>query len=165
MILALPIAVLVVLVDQITKYLILCNFAIHETLAVFPGFFDLRYIRNTGAAWGMFSGFNTVLVSLSFVMIVVLTVFRKHFITNARIHRVALGLMLGGIIGNLIDRVKWGYVVDFLDFYFQTSHFPAFNVADSAICTGVGLYILAQFLIRDHRTGKANASASDVKNC
>jgi signal peptidase II len=62
------------------------------------------------------------------------------------------GLMLGGIVGNLVDRLRLGYVVDFLDFYWGRHHFPAFNVADSAICTGVGLYILSQFLFARRRT-------------
>jgi signal peptidase II len=160
MILAMPIAVLVVLADQITKYLIIHRFALGESVVVLPGIFDLRYIRNTGAAWGIFSGYNTVLVPLSFVMIILLTVFRRHFVTDAKIHRVALGLMIGGIVGNLIDRVKWQYVIDFLDFYFRTSHFPAFNVADSSICTGVALYILAQFLIKDRPHAGAEELAS-----
>lgn len=132
--------------DQVTKHLVRCTFPLGGGRTLLPGLFDLRYVRNTGAAWGMLSGLNHWLVVLSLVMLVVITVFRRRFLTDSLIHRVALGLMVGGIVGNLVDRMRLGYVVDFLDFYWRTRHFPAFNVADSAICVGVGLYIASQLL-------------------
>ncbi len=144
--LPLCIALAVTLSDQITKVLIRGNFALHESLPIIPGFFDLRYIQNTGAAWGMFAGGHLWLALLSVVMLVVILVFRRSFLTDSLIDRVCLGLIVGGIVGNLIDRVRLQYVVDFLDFYLGPHHFPAFNVADSAICVGVGLYIVSQVL-------------------
>ena len=140
------IIVAVVLLDQITKLAVITRFGLGDHVPVINGFFSLRYIRNTGAAWGMFAGHNAPLIILSIVMLLVIFFSRRQFLYDTRMHKVAGGLMTAGIIGNLIDRVKMGYVIDFLDFYIGQSHFPAFNVADSAICIGVSLYILSQFL-------------------
>ena len=134
------------LLDQATKYVIRRNLNLVEHISVIPGFFDLRHVRNTGAAWGMLSGLGGWLVVFSVVMLLALVVFRRHFMTDSFVHRIAVGLMIAGIVGNLVDRIRLGHVVDFLDFYWRNHHFPAFNVADSAICTGVGLYMLSQFL-------------------
>jgi signal peptidase II len=101
-------------------------------------------VRNTGAAWGLFSGFSGGLILLSFLMLGLLLCFRRHFLSDTRLHRVAAGLMVGGIIGNLIDRMKLGFVIDYVDFFVGSAHFPAFNVADAAICCGVGIYLLTQ---------------------
>ena len=111
-----------------------------------PGFFNLTYVRNTGAAWGMFSGQNVALSALALVMLAALVVFRRKILPPGRVHRVALGLLCGGIVGNLFDRLRLDYVVDFLDFFHRGWHFPAFNVADSAICVGVAIYVLGTLL-------------------
>lgn len=144
--LAVLIIVGIVCADQITKLAIITHFGLGHNLPVIAGLFDLRYVRNTGAAWGIFAGHNAPLIILSVIMLTVIFVYRKQFLYDTIIHRVAGGLMAGGIIGNLIDRVKMGYVIDFLDFYAGARHFPAFNIADSAICVGVALYILSQVL-------------------
>ncbi len=138
-------SIAIVLLDQITKHLIMQNFHLSESIELIPGCFSLTYIRNIGAAWGMLGGWNGVLVALSTVVLGVLIIFRRSFLSDSLIHRISLGLMLGGIIGNLFDRIRLQYVVDFLDFYWRTHHFPAFNVADSAICVGVGLYMITSF--------------------
>ena len=116
---------------------------LHESLPLVPGFFNLTYIRNTGAAWGMFSGQNLALAVLAVAMLAALVAFRRKILPPGRLHRVALGLLCGGIAGNLFDRLRLDYVVDFLDFFHRGWHFPAFNVADSAICVAVGIYVLA----------------------
>lgn len=139
----------IVLLDQITKYLVTLRFQLSESLVLVPGFFSLTYVRNIGAAWGMLGGWNGVLVALSAVVLVLLILFRRSFLTDSLIHRLSLGLMLGGIAGNLFDRIRFQYVVDFLDFYWRNHHFPAFNVADSAICIGVGLYMISSFFVHD----------------
>jgi signal peptidase II len=86
-------------------------------------------------------------------MLVVIVCFRRSFLNDVPGHRLALGLMVGGIVGNLIDRLRLQYVVDFLDFHWGVHHFPAFNVADSSICIGVGLYILSMLLTPSPRAG------------
>ena len=136
------VALCVVLLDQASKEWVRGAFSLHESVPVIPGFFHLTYIRNTGAAWGMFSGQNIALSALALVMLAVLVVFRRKILPPGRVHRVALGLLCGGIAGNLFDRLRLDYVTDFLDFYYRDWHFPAFNVADSAICIAVAIYIL-----------------------
>ena len=143
--LILAISLCFTILDQVTKQLVRERFLLGEQLSVIPGFFNLTYVRNTGAAWGMLSGLNNWLVLLSSVMLGFLILFRRSFLTDAVMHQVAAGLMLAGIIGNLVDRIRLGYVVDFLDFH-PGFDFPAFNVADASICTGVGLYLLSQFI-------------------
>jgi signal peptidase II len=148
------IAVLIFLTDQFTKFLIQKHFVLHEILTIVPGFFDLRYIRNTGAAWGRFEGGYLWLSVLSVVMLVLIVVFRKSIMGERLIERVCLGLICGGIAGNLIDRVRLHYVVDFLDFHWHVHHFPAFNVADSAICVGVFLYAVSQYITEKNKAAQ-----------
>lgn len=142
--LSLIIILVVTLLDQITKELIRSNFYLADRIVVIPGFFQITYIRNTGAAWGMLSGSGGLLTVLSLVMLILLVCFRRHIMTDSLLHRITFGLMISGIVGNLIDRIRHGYVVDFLDFLIIGYNFPAFNVADSAICIGVGLYMFSQ---------------------
>ena len=132
--------------DQVTKCLVRARFALHESRPVIRGFFSLTYVQNRGAAWGILAGWRVVLVVLAAVMLFVLARYREKIFGTRAIGRVSFVLLVAGIIGNVIDRVWLGYVVDFLDFYCGTSHFPAFNVADSCICIGVGLYMLASLI-------------------
>lgn len=140
----------IALLDQLTKYVVRLSFAVGESRPVLDGFFDLTYVRNTGAAWGMLGGQNAWLTLLSVAMLIVMLVFRRSFLSDTWEHRVALGLMIGGIVGNLMDRLRLGWVTDFLDFHWRQYHWPAFNVADSAICVGVGIYILSALWLASH---------------
>lgn len=144
--LILILSITIAILDQFTKHLIRSHMTIGDMITVIPGFFSITYIRNTGAAWGMMSGLNSLLIGLSIIMLAILIIFRSSFITDTLIHKIAAGLMIAGIVGNLIDRMRLGYVVDFLHFYIGKYQFPSFNVADSAICIGVALYIFSQFL-------------------
>ncbi len=143
--LVLVLGILISLADQIVKVLVRFRFYPGESRPVIPSFFELTYVRNTGAAWGLFDGSNVALALFSLVVLVLLIVFRRHFVGPSRLQRVALGLMTGGILGNLFDRLRLGYVVDYLHFYYSTYHFPSFNIADAAICTGVFFYLLTSF--------------------
>ena len=136
----------VTLLDQATKAWVQAAFAYGEKRTVIPGLFNLHHIRNTGAAWGLLAGWRVLLIAFSLAMLLLLLRRRREFFYGFRGGRLAVGLLAGGIVGNLIDRLRLGYVVDFLDFYHGRWHFPAFNVADSAICIGIGLYLLGQFL-------------------
>lgn len=153
--LALVVAVLVAVADQWTKEIVRQEFALSQPRAVVEGLFDLTYLRNTGAAWGMFGGQNTGLIVLSVVMLAVMVLFRRSFLSDTLSHRLALGLLVGGIVGNLLDRVRLGYVTDFLDFHWRGHHWPTFNLADSAICVGVGVYILSTVLEEFPRRGES----------
>ena len=142
--------------DQATKCLVRAHFALHESRPVIRDFFSLTYVQNRGAAWGILAGWRIALVAIAAVMLFVLAHYREKIFGTRAIGRVSFVLLVAGIIGNVIDRVWLGYVVDFLDFYVGTSHFPAFNVADSCICIGVGLYMLASLALgnREEGTGK-----------
>ncbi len=145
--LPLLLGIAITLLDQVTKFLVDWNFDLYESVPVIPGLFTLRYIRNTGAAWGLFAGGQSWLAMLSVLVLVALVVFRRSFFAAGLTDRVAFGLIIGGIVGNFIDRVRLRYVIDFLDFHWRGHHFPAFNVADAAICCGVALYMIAQILM------------------
>ena len=141
------IAASIVALDQATKHAVLRLLGYAEEKVIIDGFFKFVHWGNTGAAWSLFHGNNTALAIVSAVALVVLFLARRHFAGDTRVGQAALGLMFGGIIGNLIDRLTVGHVIDFLYFHVETrggreAGFPAFNVADSAICVGVGLLFL-----------------------
>jgi len=157
--LVLCLSFLIALIDQVSKHLVRSYFMLGQQHTVIPGFFDLRLIQNTGAAWGILSGLNHWLILFSFVMLAVIVLFRRHFFTTDLTSRIALGLIVGGITGNLLDRVRLSYVVDFLDFYVGRRHFPAFNVADAAICVGVGFYVIFHVIYEPDEPEPEGASA------
>jgi len=137
----------VVLLDQATKLLVLGFLDHAEEKTVVPGFFKLVHWVNTGAAWSMFTGYNSLLAAVAVLALVLLFFNRHHFGAHRLGGQISLGLIFGGIVGNLIDRVRVQHVIDFLYFYVnrrngEPASFPAFNVADSAICVGVGLLFL-----------------------
>jgi len=139
-------AVGIVLLDQVSKQVVRGRLELHESIPVITGFFNLRLVTNTGAAWGLFQGGSFWLSIVSLVVLVALVTCRRSMLSDSRLDQIILGLLAGGIAGNLIDRIRLGYVIDFLDFHIGARHFPAFNVADMAICIGVALYMMSQFL-------------------
>lgn len=132
----------VALLDQLTKTWIRDAIGLHESFCVWPGFFDVTYVKNTGAAWGMFSNHNALLALLAVAMLGLLVGFRRRLLPPGRGGDVVLGLLGGGIVGNLLDRLRLDYVTDFLDFYVGGWHWPAFNIADAAICSAVVFYLV-----------------------
>lgn len=140
------IASLVIILDQITKQIVSKTLELQDSISVIPGLFNICRVHNDGAAWGMLSGQRLLLVLLPIVVCVVLWFSRKEIAKGGLLEKWFVGLFLGGMFGNLIDRLVRGYVVDFLDFYWAESHFPAFNVADSAICISVFLYLLSMLI-------------------
>ena len=139
------IAVVIAVVDQLTKWLVLGCVSEARPIPVINGFFQIVNWRNTGAAWGIFRDYNLVLAIISVLTVLALYIFRHTFGVHRTLPAVALGLIAGGLVGNVVDRVRLGSVVDFLDFYIGRNHWPAFNVADSAICVGVVLYIIVSW--------------------
>ena len=145
------IAVAVAIVDQLTKLWIMTTFALHEQQNIIPGVFDLVYVTNTGAAFGFLAGSKNLLrqaffVAVAIIALIVIIFAYGHLKRQGRIFVYALGLIAGGAVGNLIDRLRFGSVVDFLDFYLGSYHWPAFNAADSAITVGVALFLLGTLL-------------------
>ena len=140
-------ALLIAVADQASKQWVRDTFALGESHHIIEGLFQLTYVRNTGAAWGMLGGQNIWLAALSVVVLALMVIFRRTFLSNTWEHRLALGLLVGGILGNVCDRIKLGYVTDFLYFHWHAHYFPAFNIADSVICVGVFIYILSSFWV------------------
>ena len=134
----------IVIVDQITKAVVDRTMPLHSSIPLIDGFFNLTYIRNTGAAFGIFAGSHEVfrlpfLIGVSIVAIGFILVMLKRLRDGETGLAMALAFILGGAIGNLIDRVIYGEVIDFLDVYWSIYHWPAFNVADSFITIGVAI--------------------------
>ena len=150
------IAALVVLLDQVSKYWIARQFSLYETLPVLPGFFNLTYLTNTGAAFGLLAGQpafwrHLFFVAIAVTALVIITVLYFRLRQESFFYELGLGLIAGGALGNLVDRVRLGSVVDFLDFYIGSYHWPAFNVADSAITVGVSVFLVYSFFFDGRR--------------
>jgi len=148
----------ILLADQWTKNLIQQKLFLHQAVEVLPGFFNLVHVRNTGGAFGIFGGEKGGISSFLFVAVsliaigIILFLFHKTKEDETMLS-LSFSLILSGAIGNLIDRLRYGEVVDFLDFHLSSYHWPAFNIADSAICIGIGLMAL-ELWVRDHRKSK-----------
>jgi len=156
------IGLLVVAVDQLSKQFVLRFLGYTHEKVVIDGFFKFVHWGNTGAAWSLFRGNNALLAWIAVAALVVLFFSRRHFDARSLLGQFAFGLICGGILGNLIDRIWAKHVIDFLYFYLQQRGgaeigFPAFNVADSAICTGVGLIFLLTWR-SEKREGAATAN-------
>lgn len=138
-------SLLVLFLDQASKLAIDEALQLFESIRLFHGF-NLTYVRNTGAAFSFLSqagGWQRwFFAGLALVMSGMMVLWLLRLKSHEKLMGAALSLVLGGAIGNLIDRVAYGYVIDFLDVYYQDWHWPAFNVADTAICIGVGLMLL-----------------------
>ena len=136
--------VAIVIVDQITKAIVDGAMPLHHSIPIIDGFFNLTYIRNTGAAFGIFAGSHEVfrlpfLIGVSILAIGFILVMLKRLRESETGLATALAFILGGALGNLIDRIVYGEVIDFLDVYWSNYHWPAFNVADSFITIGVAI--------------------------
>ena len=149
---------LVIVLDQVSKWIISSSFSLYETLAVMP-YFNLTLAHNTGAAFSFLAqagGWQRwFFVGLTTIISIVLFIWLKKLSSTAKLEAISISLILGGAIGNVIDRIYFGYVVDFLDFYYGTAHFAAFNIADSAICIGAGLLILDSFISKPESDQKS----------
>lgn len=143
-------ALAIFVLDQVTKLVVLRSLEFHEERIVIDGFFKFVHWGNTGAAWSMFRGNNAVLALTALLALIILFLSRHHFDLHTLGGQIALGFIFGGILGNLLDRIRVGHVIDFLRFYVirrngEEAGFPAFNIADSAICIGVGLLFILSF--------------------
>lgn len=141
---------IVLVADQLSKLWVVNNFNLYDAKEIIPGLFNLVYVTNTGAAFSMFADVDSpwrhyFFVSVSSIAIVGLTIAGVRLRKINKVYVMALALIAGGAAGNLVDRLRMGAVVDFLDFYAGGYHWPAFNVADSGICIGACLFLLINF--------------------
>ncbi len=137
----------ILLLDQWTKSMVVQKLPLYQRVEVIRGFFSLTHVRNTGGAFGIFGGEKGGVGSILFVVVSLIAIGAIVFLyakikENEKTLALSFSLILSGAVGNLIDRLRYGEVVDFLDFHLSTYHWPAFNVADSAICIGIGLMAL-----------------------
>ncbi|MGA1869264.1 MAG: signal peptidase II [bacterium] len=133
-------------IDQVTKYLVRTYMYIGQSICIIPGYFNLVYVMNPGGAFGFwadkshyFRAFFFFIIGLLAIVILIIIYFDPSY---GILTRIGIVLLLSGAIGNIIDRIRWRMVVDFLDFYWRSFHWPAFNVADTAISIGMGLFLL-----------------------
>jgi signal peptidase II len=157
---------LVVVLDQLTKLLVDRAMELHESRPVIEGLLSLTYVRNYGGAFGMLSDANlpyqAALFSLvSFGAFLAIVAYAWRLPAVHRLPQLGLAVIMGGAVGNLIDRARLGYVIDFVDAYWGTHHWPAFNVADSAITVGVTLLVLD--VLREPQGGDAAVPAQAAR--
>jgi signal peptidase II len=156
-------ALAIFVMDQITKLIVLKYLGYQDERVVIEGFFKFVHWGNTGAAWSMFRGNNAILAATALAALVILFLTRHHFDVHTFAGQMSLGLIFGGILGNLLDRIRIGHVVDFIRFYVmrrngEEAGFPAFNIADSAICIGVGLLFIMSFQSESARSPQPTGS-------
>ena len=149
-------ALAVLAVDQWSKWLVEAHLHLHTSIPVLPGFFNLNHVRNTGVAFGMFAttdgSSSPGLIAVTALALGAVLLYFRLVPRQERRLLVAVSLVLGGAVGNLLDRLAAGAVTDFLDFYLGDRHWPAFNLADTAISVGIGLLILDSLLHRAQPT-------------
>ena len=152
----------VLILDQATKLYIDRTMRLFQSIPVIDGLFSITYMRNKGAAFSFLANFNyriPFFIMVSMIAVVAILVAFGKLRDDQRFAAFSLSLILSGAVGNLIDRVRLGEVIDFLDVYWQTHHWPAFNVADSAIC--VGVFLLAIDMLLEERRQKQQTSHND----
>jgi signal peptidase II len=147
--------IVIVTIDQATKAMVRASVPVHDSVTIIPGLLDITHALNSGAAFGILNGadfpYKTVLIAvIATAALIGVGVYAASLSHHQLIARIGLALIIGGAAGNLIDRVLTGSVVDFVDVYWQTHHFWAFNVADSAISVGVTMLILDMLTTGPH---------------
>jgi len=153
----------IVALDQATKFLVIRKLPLYEDVPLISGLLSLQHVRNSGAVFGFLSGTNIpgkpyVFAVMSALALFALTYYARTVPREERLPRFALSLVIGGAIGNLIDRIRFGYVVDFVKMYWETHVWPNYNVADSAISIGLVLLVVDSLRPRDRETAAAAPS-------
>lgn len=150
---SLIIATIIVIIDQVLKIVIDNILSINESIQVIPDIFYITKVYNTGAAWSMFEGSGILLIIIAIVAFFLLLKYQNVFVEKKR-NTLAFALIYGGLVGNLIDRVIYGYVIDYLHIYIFGFSFPVFNLADMAIVVGFLLIIIAIIKGEEHDSSK-----------
>ncbi|MBN1385338.1 MAG: signal peptidase II [Elusimicrobia bacterium] len=135
----------VLLIDQLSKYYIVKNFKLHESVAVICNIFHITYITNTGTAYGMFQGYGNILLIFAIIAIIIISILVFTQRTYSLTHSLAFSLILGGAVGNLTDRLFRGAIVDFIDInlhFWPANPWPIFNIADSSVTIGVTILLI-----------------------
>jgi len=149
------ITIMIVILDQVTKATVRSLLNLNESVSIVPGFLSFVHVRNTGVAFGLLNSADiplkpVLMTTIALASLIALVFYAIRVTAKEPIARLSMALIIGGAIGNLIDRATAGYVIDFVDVYWGDWHFWAFNVADSAITVGAGLLILEMTFLRRH---------------
>ena len=155
------ISLLIFILDQITKSLISTYLNLNESIEIIKDFFYIRYINNKGASWGILENNRILLIGLSIIAIIMIIRYSYSF-KKTKLNTYGFGLLLGGILGNLSDRLIFGYVKDFLDFIIFRYDFPVFNIADISIVIGVVLLIIS--ILKGEDKNGSKSSRKQYKN-
>jgi len=140
----------VVALDHLTKWAVMRWMEVGESVPLLPGFLSISSVRNEGAAWGILPGQRWILLAIAALMLGLLVQQRRELFGKGWLGKTAFCLLVGGIAGNVIDRVAWGHVVDFIHWH-GWFDFPVFNIADSAICIGAACYLLVSLRLQRHK--------------
>ncbi|KFA58205.1 signal peptidase II [Gilliamella sp. Choc4-2] len=138
------VTIVIFVIDIASKFLIIDQFSLFESLNLLP-FFSITYVRNIGAAFSIFEGQREMLVTIALIISTAIIHMLYRNSCSKKLENFSLSLILGGALGNLFDRLYHGFVIDFFDVNFGHWHYPTFNIADCAICIGIGLFILSSF--------------------
>ncbi len=148
---------IVVALDFYTKYLVSKSMMLGESIPIVDGFLSFTYVRNPGAAFGFLAESKSPLKPIFFWCVAAVAIYMliHYYISTPKekLKTTALALVLGGAVGNIIDRARWGEVIDFIDVFWKSHHWPAFNIADSCICVGMGLLTIS--MIREEKQNAA----------
>lgn len=154
----------VFILDQITKIAAVKFLMLKSAIEIIPNIFHLRYAENRGAAFSLFSNYPQLLTIISLILVPILLIWGIKIDKGNKIDKIAFGLICGGAIGNVFDRVVRGYVIDFIDVHWKDIyHWPTFNIADSAICIGIGFFIYANFFRKNTNSIELSSSSDNVK--
>ena len=137
---------LVLLIDQIIKIIVNNCMSLFDEIRLIPNFFSIYYVKNTGAAFSILEDNTTLLIFITVIFILIIHKYIKSETNFTKLSSISLGMVLGGMFGNLIDRICYGYVIDFLDFNLFGYPFPIFNIADTAIVIGIFTLIILSFI-------------------
>lgn len=151
----LPISLLFVVIDQVVKILVISKLALQQSIIIINNFFNITYVRNTGAAWSILSGNVLLLIMISVLALVTIYYYLIKDKDLNKIDIVSYSMLIGGIIGNLIDRIVHGYVIDYLDFKIFNYNFPIFNIADTLIVISI-IIIGISLIVGEYREQNRN---------
>lgn len=151
----LPISLLFVVIDQVVKILVINKMALQQSITIINNFFNITYVRNTGAAWSILSGNVLLLIMISVLALITIYYYLIKDKDLNKIDIVSYSMLIGGIIGNLIDRIVHGYVIDYLDFKIFNYNFPIFNIADTLIVISI-IIIGISLIVGEYREQNRN---------
>ena len=151
----LPISLLFVVIDQVVKIIVINKMALQQSITIINNFFNITYVRNTGAAWSILSGNVLLLIMISVLALITIYYYLIKDKDLNKIDIVSYSMLIGGIIGNLIDRIVHGYVIDYLDFKIFNYNFPIFNIADTLIVISI-IIIGISLIVGEYREQNRN---------